>query len=133
MRWSRLALVCAVAFGAIWAALQLREKGPAALPFLPGCQFRRLTGLQCPGCGMTRATYAVLHGHFGQAFGLNPLGMVLLPVALVGLAPEMLNWVRAKPLTWRLRPGLKTTRLIVACILTFWLLRNTPWWPLPGS
>ena len=132
MRWSRLALVCGGALILLWLAWQLREKGPA-VSFLPGCQFRRLTGLQCPGCGMTRATYAALNGHLGHAFSLNPLGMILLPTTLIGLLPELLNWVRKTPVTWRLRPGPAITRLIVVCLLTFWILRNTPWWLLGSA
>lgn len=130
MRWFRLALVCSCGLALSWAAWQLREKGPGAASFLPGCQFRRLTGLQCPGCGMTHATYAILHGHFARAFALNPVGVILLPLALVGLTPGVLSWVSKRPVAWRLKPGLFMTRLIAVVVLAFWVLRNTPWWPV---
>ena len=46
---------------------------PSTHAFYPECQFHRLTGLDCPGCGMTRAVYALLHGHFLRAVHDNAL------------------------------------------------------------
>jgi hypothetical protein len=46
---------------------------PARNNFYPVCQFHRLTGLNCPGCGMTRALYALLHGNFYDALHDNAL------------------------------------------------------------
>ena len=127
MHWTRLGFVAAILAVALWAGWQLRTRGPAAVPFLKGCQFRRITGLQCPGCGMTRATHAALNGRFGEAFTLNPLGMVLLPIALIGLVPETLNWVSRRPVAWRLRPGVYGSGLIVICVMAFWIWRNIAW------
>ena len=46
---------------------------PATHHFYPVCQFHRLTGLNCPGCGMTRALSALLHGEFATALRDNAL------------------------------------------------------------
>jgi hypothetical protein len=54
---------------------------PATYPFYPACQFHRLTGLSCPGCGLTRALYALLHGNFSAALHDNAL-FVLTLIAL---------------------------------------------------
>lgn len=35
--------------------------------FQVGCPFQRLTGIDCPGCGMTRAVLLVLQGRFSDA------------------------------------------------------------------
>lgn len=129
MHWQRLSLVLAVLIMAGWAALQLRAHGPAGVTFLPGCQFRRLTGLECPGCGMTRATYALLHGHVMDAFRFNPLGMVLMPLACLGLLLEAIAWVSKKPFPWRLRPGAAVSRCMLWSLFAFWAVRNFSWWP----
>lgn len=55
---------------------------PATHKIYPVCQFHRLTGLNCPGCGMTRALYALLHGNFSAALRDN----ALFVFALAGLA-----------------------------------------------
>lgn len=55
---------------------------PSTHAFYPACQFHQLTGLNCPGCGATRAMYALLHGNFLQAVKDN----ALLVTALTGAA-----------------------------------------------
>ena len=129
MKWLRL-MVAAVALAALaWAAWALRTGGPGAVPVLPGCLLRRYTGLSCPGCGMTRATHAALNGDFGRAFEFNPLGLVLLPLALFGLVPEVLGWIMNRPPPWRLQIGGWTARAVTALVVVFWVVRNLPFWP----
>ncbi len=45
------------------------------------CPFRRLTGLPCPTCGMTRATLHAVHSAWGEAWAINPLGTLVLALA----------------------------------------------------
>ena len=112
-----------------FAAFSLRQYGPSGVPWLPGCTFHQLTGLNCPGCGMTRAAYASLHGRIGEAFRYNPVGMVLLPLAMVGCGLELLGWIRGKPLPFRLNVGAKGAWAIAWIMMGFWVLRNIPYWP----
>jgi hypothetical protein len=46
---------------------------PSTNGFYPVCQFHKATGLNCPGCGATRALYALLHGNFPRALKDNAL------------------------------------------------------------
>lgn len=43
------------------------------LVFLPGCPWRNLTGIPCPGCGMSRAWMAAFRMDFGAAFAYHPM------------------------------------------------------------
>src|SRR5580692_7112989 len=54
---------------------------PSAHSFYPVCQFHRLTGLNCPGCGATRALYALLHGNIATALRDNALFLFVLAAA----------------------------------------------------
>lgn len=47
------------------------------------CQIKALTGLNCPGCGLTRMTLALLHGEWYQAFRYNPWFFTTIPGILV--------------------------------------------------
>jgi hypothetical protein len=46
------------------------------------CIFKSLTGIQCPLCGMTRASCELVHLHFRQAFLYNPVSL-FLPLLLI--------------------------------------------------
>lgn len=37
------------------------------------CFIKNITGLPCPGCGLTRAYEALFHGHLASAFFYHPL------------------------------------------------------------
>jgi hypothetical protein len=79
----------------------------AALPSdgagVPLCPFRYLTGLPCPGCGLTRGLSSLLHLHFARAFDYHPLAYFLLPAAALIASQAVLpdsalrhlhSWVR---------------------------------------
>jgi hypothetical protein len=42
-----------------------------------GCSFRRLTGIPCPGCGLTRVAERMAHWNLAGALHANPLGTVV--------------------------------------------------------
>lgn len=48
-----------------------------------GCLFRHITGIPCPGCGMTRAHLAALRLDFQAAFSYHPLWFLPLPLLLM--------------------------------------------------
>lgn len=51
----------------------------------PDCLFRKITSLQCPGCGTTRAVYAFLHLNIKEGFSQNIYAAVLMPIVLLSL------------------------------------------------
>ncbi len=121
-----------VALGALAAAVSaglLYQYGPAA-GWLPECLFHRWTGLLCPSCGMTRGVHAALHGRFLDALRFNPLGMVMLPVAVMGLGLVIAGWLRGQGLpARRWRPGVRGAWLLGSVVLGYWILRNISGWP----
>ena len=58
-------------------ALLLWPSLPRLAGLLPGCPFRRLTGLPCLSCGTTRAALALLGGDLTAAFHFNPISAAL--------------------------------------------------------
>lgn len=65
------------------------------------CPFRLLTGLPCPGCGLTRSWVHLVHGQVGAAMAANPFGLVALlaTVTLVGVVAATVARRRTVP-TW---------------------------------
>ena len=56
---------------------------PGTHGFYPVCLFHKLTGLNCPGCGGTRAAYQLLHGHLLNALRDNALFILTLIALMV--------------------------------------------------
>lgn len=48
----------------------------------PLCLLKRISGVPCPSCGTTRSILSILHGHFKEAFYLNPLGYLAVIILL---------------------------------------------------
>ena len=47
------------------------------------CLFRLVTGLRCPGCGVTHMALCLLRGDLSGAFYENPMVLMLLPIGLI--------------------------------------------------
>jgi hypothetical protein len=66
------------------AVLVLSMGAPLHMHYGLPCLFKLVFGFPCAGCGMARAFLLIGHGHFLQAFQLNPnaplvfLGVVIL-------------------------------------------------------
>ena len=54
-------------------AAVIHIKGKTILNYVPPCMFHRVTGYYCPGCGGTRATYALLHGKIITSLYYHPI------------------------------------------------------------
>jgi len=63
-------VAAALGSGAVLFLFDLAKHG-----FYPICLFHSLTGLNCPGCGATRAAYQLLHGHLLRALHDKPCAL----------------------------------------------------------
>jgi len=67
----------------------------AAVAFdVPLCPFAILTRHPCPGCGLTRGTLALLHGHLGDALRFHPLVPMVTPLFVVVFVWNAFSYVR---------------------------------------
>lgn len=87
--WFGESFVIAVC-GSIVVASMVMSTSPEAVSLLGYevpilCSFRRLTGVGCPGCGLTRSFVFVGHGRIVEAFQMNPLG----PLAYLAVASQI--------------------------------------------
>ncbi len=100
-------------------------RNPLQNTVFPPCPLHATTGLWCPGCGATRASYLVLKGDVIGALHFNALWVVLAPFALyqaVAFAAEAfgVGWLRRVTLTRPLTIG------ILASMAVFFVVRNLP-------
>lgn len=76
-------LLAGAGLAAICVAAAASPDAVAAGPVL--CPFRRLTGLPCPGCGLTRSWSYLAHGRMLESLSKHPFGPMLL-AAVIGVA-----------------------------------------------
>jgi hypothetical protein len=111
-------------FAAIAGAAVLFFFDPTKHNFYPVCQFHLLTGLYCPGCGATRASYQLLHGNILAALRDN----ALFVLSLAALAARGIWYLdrqrRRQPGRFFIPPVALWVFLAVALVFT--VLRNLP-------
>jgi hypothetical protein len=118
-------LACGGALAAAGAVVALNDPSAPGSRF-PPCAFHALTGLWCPGCGLTRGVHQLLNGHVMSALGYN----LFVPVVLAVFVVSWWRWLRS---TWG-RPSRpltpRTTRWIAVAmpvvLLAYTVLRNIP-------
>jgi hypothetical protein len=92
------------------------------------CLLKMTTGLDCPGCGGTRALWYVLHGDVGAAARHHIMFVFALPFLLY----LYVAWAGQQLFRWRL-PQLRLTPSVIGTFLAVWgvfsVLRNLPWAP----
>lgn len=96
----------------------------AGRPLIP-CLFHTVTGLYCPGCGVSRMCLALLHLDFAAALRANAAVFLLLPPGAI-IAVQMAyryvktgSWQPTRIQNWILYA-------MVVFLLIFGLLRNLP-------
>jgi hypothetical protein len=86
----------------------------------------------CPGCGLTRATLALVHGDVHGAMRLHPLVFVLAPLFALALGAALVDYVRgpragaltaSPPAWWTGRIGLGLASALLMLVVGVWALR----------
>ncbi|HEX6749706.1 MAG TPA: DUF2752 domain-containing protein [Longimicrobium sp.] len=123
----------AVALGATAAAaglVVLYLYNPLQVGFYPRCLLYVLTGIYCPGCGVLRATHALLHGRILQALDYNALYVLSLPLIGYATAAQVLRARAGRHVLPVVRLSGKVTQAIFWVFVLFTVLRNIPVYPL---
>lgn len=118
-----LHLVLCASAGLLVALLWRFDPSQANLPL---CTFYAMTGLECPGCGATRATHELLHGRLAAAWHYNSLWVALLPVAVYATLSELRASCDGRPLPGDLPRRGWFWLSLVALAIVFAVVRNLP-------
>ncbi len=101
----------------------------------PLCPFLVLTGLPCPGCGLTRAFVCLGHGRWEDAERWHPLGGLAYALCVAACLRAGLSWRLGRavlPLSPRLTKGLTALALAVFLLVgagrIAWLLIHHAQW-----
>ena len=116
-----LGLAAIAAAGCAYIALV----NPNSSSAYPQCPLHAITGYDCPGCGLTRAVYALMHGDVARAIDHNLLVVVLLPLAILAFARWTASRLgyRTPPLP-KWRPWMSVVAGVI--VFSFLIVRNLP-------
>jgi hypothetical protein len=91
---------------------------------LASCPTRVATGIPCPGCGLTRATIALLTGHFAEALHWHPLVPFMLPlVGFIIVRSLLVGAGLISSSAWQVRMPTWLPVVLVALVIGVWLAR----------
>jgi hypothetical protein len=96
---------------------------PAQASFYPTCPIHEAFGIDCPGCGATRALAALLRGYLIEALRLNALFVLLLPFALAGAIEGYRRAIHPGIFRWPQPPALAIYATLAATAI-FTVARN---------
>lgn len=82
----------------------------------PPCPLHALTGLNCPGCGATRAAHELAHGHVRTALHLNALFVLAIPALGIAGIWRKINSKTAARFGW----------CLLGLVIIFGIIRNIP-------
>ncbi|MCD9186818.1 MAG: DUF2752 domain-containing protein [Pyrinomonadaceae bacterium] len=101
---------------------------PSNVNFLPVCPLYSMTGIACPGCGLTRGFHALFHGDILTALDYNAMIPIFSLILGYFFLSMVLVAVRGRGLSINyLKPPLVWTFLFLT--LGFAVLRNLPYYP----
>ena len=122
MRKKRVTIAVIVA--AVAVAVLFCTTDPSETIWMPKCFFKLLTGYDCPGCGSSRAFYALLHGHIGEALRFNPILAVALPCVATLIWLQYFGGKERFPRLYNALTGRMATGIILGVIFLYWVGRN---------
>lgn len=103
-----------------------------ALVDVPICPSRVLYGIPCPGCGLTRATLAMLRWDWGEVWQYHPAAPLVTPV-FVGLllrpsAADASGGPQSATRRWARRVGRVSVGLSVLALVGVYATRAAGFW-----
>lgn len=86
------------------------------------CPIKTITGLYCPGCGITRMLLSIIQLDFYQAFRYNPLLFITLPIFIIFFLNTLI--IKKEPLYNKISN--KVWTIVIIIFIAYGILRNIP-------
>lgn len=104
-------------------AIVYTKYSPEEYSLYPKCLLYRMTGFECPSCGVQRAVHALLNGEVKKAIEYNPFLTAAIPYLLGIIYAKIFNNKVALKLRKYLMHRYSLYSYIIAYFV-WWILRN---------
>ena len=119
----RTVVIGLVAIAAVILIVLYALLDPAKVQFFPRCPFMLLTGLKCPGCGITRMLLSLFRFDFQFALHYNCILLILLPFIVFFLSYWIYRYIRYG--SWKSSLPIQIMSWMIVSILLVWgVVRN---------
>lgn len=113
-----------------WIFWNYNPSDSASSMFFLFCPFNRLTGLYCPGCGMTRAAHELIHFNILNGIRDNALIVLVIgPAIAYCIFREYVNYILDRKILPVPPVANWMIIVLVTLIISFTILRNIPMTP----
>ncbi len=124
IRWRLAVILVSLAVVGTASLLEIRGERRVQLPgegwTVPElCTYHRLTGYDCPGCGMTRSFISMAHGQWQQAWHYHPFGSILFLYIAAQVPFQTWQIMRLRRGRALLRVEPWHSRLVIAFLILF--------------
>jgi hypothetical protein len=115
--------------GYIWLFYSLAFNGAIGDAPVEVCLVRNICQIPCPSCGSTRAIMALLNGHFSESLLINPLGIIVSAIMLLGPVWILYDYAAKKQTlydaykrmeAWMQKPQLAMPFILLILLNWFW-------------
>lgn len=107
----------------IYGYLFLYQKYNIGIP----CIIHEITGLYCPGCGITRCLFALVQGEFHKAFMYNQLIVLLLPILAIYYTLNTYYYITGKDNIMIKKIPNYVYIILLIIVISFGIIRNIPY------
>ena len=122
-------LTGAFLLGYSWLFYNLAFNASSEDGFTGVCLIKNISDIPCPSCGSTRAIIALLSGHFSESLLINPLGLILSAMMILGPLWIFYDYSARKQTFYdaykRMEEWMKKPQLYMPCIML--VLLNWYW------
>lgn len=94
------------------------------------CIFHKITGLYCPGCGITRCLFSLLCGNIKQAFFYNMLVCLFFPVFLFYAGYKLYIYIMGRKDNLFIHIPKWVLYFSLLITILFGILRNIPYFSI---
>lgn len=107
---------------AIVGVILVKIYNPEEESFFIPCMLYKLTGIKCPGCGMTRSVHYLVNGNLKQAIWYNLMLIPIIILVIYALYRYIRYLIKDEEIINKTLEN--TLKVFLVILLIFWVTRN---------